>query len=55
MYKKTVKKMQDSFEIIKIFDQLKTSSLLADLTLSKYQKAMIPYFTSHLVAEDEIY
>ncbi len=53
MYKKTVKKMQDSFEIAKIFDQLKTSSLLADLTLSKYQKAMIPYFTSHLVIEDE--
>ena len=42
--------MQESFDIVKIFDQLKNSSLLSDLTLSKYQKAMIPYFKSHLVS-----
>lgn len=53
MFKKTVEKMKEQFEIINIFDNLKTSSLLADLTLSKYQKAMIPYFTSHLVDAKE--
>ncbi len=53
MYKRTVKKMQEKFEIVKIFDQLNTASLLADLTLSKYQKAIITYFKSQLVTQNE--
>ncbi len=47
--------MQSQFEIVQIFKQLKTSSLLADITLSKHQKALIPYFKSHLVNLNDIH
>eukprot|EP00347_Sterkiella_histriomuscorum_P007946 403346959 len=52
LYKKAIKKLEQNFEVLHLFKQMKTSQFLAQIFLAKYQKEMMPYFRSNLIDDN---
>jgi len=53
IYKKGVERMEHEFDITEIAKELRNVSIVCGLSLSKYQKALLPYFKKHLITYEE--